>query len=156
LSKLLVVEGDPVDGTDTHAVSGVLKLDPTKPYVGTGDYAYGGKVSGGVSDFVTVDGKGLAVVTSSSTLRKDSESGHQPKNGSNFTPPGPELSDLKFVPPTSVGSGKPGGAAGSSLLTVSGTKVLLDDDPFDTCGIPGGIASSTVAAETQSFVTCST
>ena len=55
--------------------------------MGTGDYAYGGKISGGVSDFVTVDGKGLAVITSSSGLRKDEDVRPQAGEGQQASTP---------------------------------------------------------------------
>ena len=42
MAKLLVVEGDPVDGTDKHNVSGTL-AQRSYPARGTGDYAYAGR-----------------------------------------------------------------------------------------------------------------
>lgn len=157
MSTLLVVEGDPVDGTDTHAVTGSTTSNPPAPYAGTGDYAYKGEVTGGLSDFVTVGGVPVAVVTSSSTLRQDGTTDHTEASGSAFSPssPPPNPTTLAFVPPTGVGAGAPNEAAGSGVLTIGGVAALLDGDPFDTCGIPGGTASSTVAAQNQSFVTCS-
>jgi len=157
MGELLVVKGDRVDGTDTHAVSGPAIPPPTATYTGTADYEYKGAVTAGLSDLVTVGGKPLAVVTSGSTLREDGKAAHAASAGSNFTPPGPapDLKELAFVPPTEVGAGKPSQGAGSALLTVGGAAALLDGDPFDTCGIPGGEKSSTVAASGQDFVTCS-
>ena len=49
----------------------------------------------------------------------------------------------------------PNAAAGSSLLTVGGAKVLLDGDKIDTCDGLGVKANSTVTAMGQSFVSCS-
>ena len=158
MSKLLVVKGDPVDGTDTHNVSGLDTTTPTPAaYTGTGDYKYKGEVKTGLSDFVTVAGTPLAVVTSGSDLRTDGKIDHQALSGSNFTPksPPPNKATLVFVPPTGVGPGKPNASAGSALLTVDGAKALLDGDAFDTCGITGGEKSSTVKANGQAFVTCS-
>lgn len=157
MPKPLVVKGDPVDGTDKHDVKGTFPPPPPVPptYEGKGDYAYKGEVTQDVSDFVTVGGEPLALVTSGSKLRSDGTLDHQPMRGSSFAPPGPLPSSLQFVPPTDVGAGQPGEKAGSGLLTVDGDRALLDGDPFDTCGIPGGKASSTVAAKHQTFVTCS-
>jgi hypothetical protein len=157
MSKALVVKGDPVDGTDTHNVTGSTSSNPPVTFSGTGDYTYKGEVKGGVSDFVTVGGKALAVVTSTSSLRAGGTTDHTALAGSNFKPdsPPPSTATLTFVPPSGVGTGQPSQDAGSALLTVGGAKVLLDGDAFDTCGIPGGKKSSTVTAEQQGFVTCS-
>lgn len=157
MSKPLVVKGDPVDGTDTHNVTGSTSSNPPTPFSGTGDYAYKGEVKGGVSDFVTVGGKALAVVSSTSSLRTEGTTDHEAPAGSSFKPdsPPPSPETLTFVPPDGVGTGKPSEDAGSALLTVGGVKVLLDGDAFDTCGIPGGTKSSTVTAKQQGFVTCS-
>lgn len=158
MSKLVVVEGDPVDGTDTHKVTGSDTTVPTPaPYTGTGDYQYKGELRNDLSDVVTVGGKPLALVTSGSELRTDGQLEHAATAGSNFTPatPTPNPKTLSFVPPTGVGVGKPSEGAGSSLLTVNDVKVLLAGDRFDTCGIAGGTAGSTVAAQGQDFITCS-
>jgi hypothetical protein len=158
MSKLLAVKGDPVDGKDTHAVSGTAKSNPTSPYSGTGDYTYKGEVKTGLSDLVTIAGTPLAVVSSGSDLRSDGQTDHQPQSGSNFKPQSPPPNTelpIAFVPPTGVGPGKPSAGAGSALLTVDGVKALLHGDAFDTCGIKGGVKSSTVTASGQAFVTCS-
>jgi hypothetical protein len=157
MSPLLVVKGDPVDGTDTHSVTGSDTSTPPVAYTGTGDYTYKGAVTGGLSGFVTVGGAPLAVVTSSSTLRTDGASAHEPAAGSNYEPPSPAPNPgtLKFVPATGVGDGVPSEGAGSKLLTVKADKVLLDGDAFDTCGIEGGKESATVTARGQDFFTCS-
>lgn len=155
MAKLLILKKDPVDGKDTHAVTGLLESDPTKPYAGTGDYTYKGEVTEGLSDFVSIDGTPLTVVTSAAKLRDDGKEAHSAKSGTNFKPPSPAGPDtskaMVFVPPTGVGDAKPGTAAGSTLLRVNGTKALLDGDKFDTCGI--GTAKATVAAKKQSWVT---
>jgi uncharacterized Zn-binding protein involved in type VI secretion len=153
--KALILKDDPVDGTDTHNVSGSTSTSPPAAYTGTGDYEYHGAVTGGLSDFVTVNGLPAAVVTSTSALRADGAVAHQALSGSNFAPAGPNPATLAFTPLIGVGDGKPGAAAGSALLTIGGVTALLDGDPFDTCGIPGGEAGSTVSAKKQDFVTCS-
>src|SRR3954452_1565686 len=157
MSPFLVVEGDPVDGTDTHDVAGSDTSQPPVPYVGTGDYTYGGAVTDGLSSFVTIGGAPLAVVTSGSQLRADGAADHVAAAGGNYQPPSPapNPATLLFQPPTGVGPGQPSANAGSALLTVNGAGALLDGDAFDTCGIPGGADSSTVAAKGQDFVTSS-
>lgn len=155
MGRALIVRNDPVDGTDTHNVTGSTASSPPAAYAGTGDYRYQGAVTGGLCDFVTVDGLRLAVVTSTSSLRAEGAIAHQALSGGNYRPPGPNPASLKFVPPTGVGGGKPAVAAGSALLTAGGDKALLDGDPFDTCGVPGGKGKGTVAARGQAFVTCS-
>jgi uncharacterized Zn-binding protein involved in type VI secretion len=155
MAKLLVVKNDPVAGTDTHNVSGLDTTVPNPlPYTGTGDYAYNGQVSGALSDFVSVDGIALAIVTSSSTLTEAGAADHLELAGKNYQPPAPapNPATLSFVPPTGVGDGKPAAGVGSALLTVNGTKALLDGDTFDTCGIPGGQGKATVAATGQTWV----
>src|SRR3954451_18455160 len=113
MAKLLVVDGDKVDGKDKHNVTGPL---PNGTYTGVGDYAYKGAVTTGLSDFVTVGGKDLAVVSSGSTLRADGTLDHTASNGTNFVPAGAPPA-LTFVPPTGIGVGKPSTGAGSTLLT---------------------------------------
>jgi hypothetical protein len=54
-----------------------------------------------------------------------------------------------------IGTGVPNTSAGSALLTIGGTKVLLDGDKIDTCDGTGGKGNSTVSAAGQSFVSCS-
>jgi hypothetical protein len=157
MCPLLVVEDDPVDGSDTHHVSGLDTNVPPVAYIGTGDYAYKGAVTEGLSAFVTIGGAPLAVATSGSELRADGAMDHTAPKGGNYQPagPAPNPATLTFVPPTGVGTGTPSTDAGSTLLTVNGEKALLDGDAFDTCGIPGGKESSTVTAQGQGFVTCS-
>jgi hypothetical protein len=152
MAKLLVVDGDKVDGKDKHSVTGPL---PNGTYNGVGDYAYKGAVTTGLSDFVTVGGKDLAVVSSGSTLRADGALDHTALKGTNFVPPGAPPALSFAPPPPKLGTGKPGTGAGSTLLTVDGAAALLAGDKFDTCGVATGKGSSTVAASGQSFVTCS-
>lgn len=152
MGMLVIVEGDPVTGTDTHAVTGTFPNG--NPYSGTGDFTYAGSITGGLSDFVRVDGKPLALVTSASTL-DPGEAGtrHSALGGSNYSPSTIPPA-LIFAPPV-VGDGAPNAGAGSSFVAVGGVKVLLAGDDIDTCKIPGGQASSTVAAQGQDFVSCS-
>jgi hypothetical protein len=154
MAKLLVVEGDKVDGTDKHNVTGTFPNGTT--YAGIGDYAYKGRVSTALSGLVTVGGRPLAVVTSGSTLRPDGTLDHTALKGTNFVPPGaPTPVSFTPPPPPDLGTGKPSAGAGSTLLTVEGAATLLAGDKFDTCGVSTGKGSSTVAASGQSFVTCS-
>lgn len=159
MGKLLVVQGDAVSGTDTHTIAGFFKAgSPPPPYSGTGDYTYNGKITDGLSTFVKIGGKAVALVTSTSSLNSGETSkggGHSPESGlpSKYVPPGPDTSTLQFVPPIK-GVGVPNAAAGSALLTLGGVKVLLDTDKIDTCDGTGS-ANSTVTASGQSFVNCS-
>jgi hypothetical protein len=157
MAKALIVKNDPVDGTDTHQVTGLTTSSPPATYTGTGDYQYQGAVTGGLSDFVTVNGIPVAVVTSTSSLRAEGATAHQALSGANYQlpTPAPNPGTLRFIPATGVGDGKPGAAAGSALLTIGGVKALLTGEKFDTCGIPGGKGKGTVAAQGQTFVTCS-
>jgi hypothetical protein len=152
MGTLVTVEGDPVTGTDTHAVTGTFPNG--NPYSGTGDFTYAGSITGGLCDFVRVGGKPLALVTSTSTL-DPGEAGtrHNALNGSNYNPSTIPPA-LLFAPPI-VGDGAPSAGVGSSFVAAGGVKVLLDGDDIDTCNIPGGKASSTVAAQGQDFVSCS-
>jgi hypothetical protein len=158
VAKRVVVKGDPVDGTDTHGLSGKTASAPVVEWAGTGDYPYKGEVSNGLSEVVTVGSTPLALVTSGSTLRADGQQGHDAKlGGGNFQPavPAPNPASLTFVPGTGIGDGKPSAGTGSAALTINGVKVLLDGDQFDTCGIPGGTTKAKVEAKGQDLVTCS-
>jgi uncharacterized Zn-binding protein involved in type VI secretion len=155
MGKLLVLRNDPVDGTDKHAVSGSTTSNPPTPYTGVGEYTYGGAVTSGLSDFVTIDKVPVALVGSASTLRADSKTKHQALSGSNFKPPSPppDTATLAFAVTAGVGDGAPAATAGSSLLTIGGVKALLDGDTFDTCKIATGKGAATVAAKAQDWVT---
>ena len=150
MGKLIVVQGDTVKGTDTHTVSGMTASPPPPViYAGTGSYKYDGKMTDSLSTFVKIGGKPLAVVSSQSSLN----SPHIATAGSEFKPPTANPATLSFSPPV-AGTGVPNAAAGSALLTIGGTKVLLDGDKIDTCDGTGS-ANSTVTAVGQAFVTCS-
>jgi len=164
MGKLVVVKGDPVSGTDKHNVSGQATNPtpppPTVPYTGVGDFAYDGAVTGQLSDFVSIDGVPVALVSSRSTLNEGEDSPpagkHSGPKGSSFVPPTPvPVATSLSITDTPLGTGVPNGGAGSGLLTFDGVKVLLDADKIDTCSGVGAQAGSSVAAQGQDFVTCS-
>lgn len=161
MGKLVVVEGDAVEGTDKHNVSGNATNPspppPTVPYTGIGDYDYAGKMTDALSTFVTIDGTPVAVVTSKSSLNpgEDTAGGHFGASGSNFVPPAPAPIAATLQITDVIGTGVPNAGAGSGVLTIDGTKVLLDGDKIDTCDGLSIPANSTVTASGQSFVTCS-
>jgi uncharacterized Zn-binding protein involved in type VI secretion len=159
MGKPVIVQGDSVKGKDKHKVTGpAVPPPPGSTFSGTGDYQYVGGMTGNLSTFVKINGKPIALVTSQSSLNAGQTAlggGHNAASGTNFFPqsPVPVPASLNFVPPI-VGTGVPNAAAGSSLLTIGGTKVLLDGDKIDTCDGTGA-ANSTVTATGQSFVSCS-
>jgi hypothetical protein len=150
----VIVEGDPVSGSDTHKVTGNATT-PTGSvsYAGTATYPYDGTMTEQLSDFVTIGSAPVATVDSRSTLR----AGHDATTGAPpFNPPAtpaltPVPSSFGFV--ATVGTGAPTDGAGSSFVTVGGTAVLLDDDGFDTCGDERGSGNASVASAGQSVVT---
>lgn len=167
---LLVVEGDPVEGTDTHNLSGVAvnapAPPPTLPWVGTGRFAYVGAVTGALSPFVSIDGTAAALTTSTSALDPGEAvppSGrHSGPQGSSFVPAAsqPPTAPTPNVDPTlliidPIGTGTPSSSAGSAFVKVDGTPVLLDADAIDTCDGQGAPENSTVTASTQDFVAAS-
>jgi len=167
VGKFAVVENDPVAGTDKHKVSGLgpnpAAPPPTAPYKGMGDFDYVGKITGQLSDFVSIDGKPVAITTSKSSLDPGEsappEGRHSGPQGKNFVP---DPSSTAMTPTAislsitdSVGEGKPSANAGSQFVTINGTAVLLDGDKIDTCDGMGMTGNSTVSAANQSFVACS-
>jgi hypothetical protein len=167
MGKLVVLRGDPVHGTDKHNVSGTgpnpAAPPPSASYAGIGDYSYRGAVTDGLSDFVTVDGTPVALVTSRSSLDQGETApggGHSGPSGSGFVPgagtvaltPTAETLQITDSP---LGTGVPSSGAGSGLVTVGGAEVLLDGDEIDTCSGIGALAGSSVTAQGQDFVTCS-
>jgi len=159
MGKLVVVKGDPVTGTDTHNVSGQgTTPSGTVSYTGTADFAYDGAVTGQLSDFVSIGGVPVALVTSRSALNAGEDTApngkHSGPKGTNFVPttPVPVPSSMSITD-TPLGTGVPNAGAGSALLTVGGVKVLLDADKIDTCSGVGAKADSTVTAQGQDFVT---
>jgi hypothetical protein len=166
MGKLVVVKGDPVSGTDTHNVTGQATNPspppPTVPYPpgpkGVGDFTYNGAITAGLSDFVTIGGVPVALVTSRSTLNTGEDippaGKHSGPQGANFVPPAPApLAATLSITDTPLGTGVPNAGAGSALLTVGGVKVLLDADEIDTCSGVGASGDSTVSAQGQGFVT---
>ena len=157
MGKLVVVESDTVAGTDKHNVSGLMAAgSPPPAYTGVGDYDYAGKMTDALSDFVKVDGRPVALVTSQSSLDPGEDlpgGGHSGPSGSNFVPPGENAATL--VIQDVIGVGEPNAGAGSRLVKVGGDALLLDGDAIDTCDGLSVPANSTVAAENQDFVTCS-
>jgi hypothetical protein len=158
MGKHVVVDGDPVTGTDKHNVTGVTTSSPPVPYTGTGDFDYAGSMTGGLSDFVTIDGVAVALVTSTSSLDAGETApggGHHGNSGSGFTPSTVDTSKPVLIADQPLGTGVPSTGAGSGLLTVGGVKVLLDEDKVDSCSGVGATGGSSVAAVGQDFVTCS-
>ena len=162
MGKFVVVKADPVSGTDQHNVSGQATNPspppPTVPYSGLGDFTYNGAVTEQLSDFVTIAGVPVALVSSRSTLNAGEDSPpagkHSGPQGANFVPPAPvPIAGTLSITDTPLGTGVPNAGAGSALLTVGGVKVLLDGDTIDTCSGVGAKAGSTVAAQGQDFVT---
>src|SRR5262245_30121247 len=89
---LLVVKDDPVDGTDTHNISGEANDTSSGlvvPWSGTGSYPYAGAMTDALSDFVRIGAAPVALTTSKSSLNAG-ETGptgdHAGPNGSGFTP----------------------------------------------------------------------
>lgn len=160
MSKLVVVKGDPVRGTDKHNVTGIADTPSTPPpaYAGIGSFEYKGAMTDELSDFVTIDGVPVALVTSSSSLDPgETDTGkHVGMNGSGFVPasPGPLLDKTLSIIDV-IGTGIPNAGAGSGVLTVNGVKALLDTDKIDTCSGVGALAGSSTTAQGQSFVSCS-
>ena len=166
MAKLVVLKGDPVTGTDTHKVKG-FGPNPSAPppevvFAGTGDFKYKGSVTDQLSDFVTVNGTPLALVTSKSSLdpgEKDTGGGHNGASGAKYTPDDQSAAttptvDARLKITDGLDPGLPNSGAGSLLLTVGGVKALLDADKIDTCGPNHQTANSLVAATGQDFVRC--
>lgn len=160
MGRLIIVENDPVRGTDTHNVSGSNTNTPPNPYAGTGDFDYDGAMTERLIDFVRIGGMAVAVVSSGSTLNTGEDvppaGRHSGPTGSNFTPAAPAPNPVTLViTDAPLGTGVPNSGAGSELLTVDGVRVLLDADDIDTCSGVGAPAGSTVTATGQDFVSCS-
>ncbi|MEU9671533.1 hypothetical protein AB0E25_39545 [Streptomyces bobili] len=146
---LLIVHRDPVDGSDTHKVTGTTP--DGSPYSGTGRFAYTGSMTDELSDFVRVGSHSIALVTSRSSLDPGESApggGHSGPKGTSFSAPQPALPSLTIID-APLGTGVPAADAGSSFLKIGGTPVLLNGDPIDSCG-----GRSTVTAAGQDFVTC--
>jgi hypothetical protein len=162
VGKLVVVKGDPVSGTDKHNVAGQATNPgpppPTVPYTGIADFAYNGAMTDALSDWVSIGGVPVALVSSHSSLNAGEAAPpagkHSGPQGGNFVPPAPTPVAVSLsITDSPLGTGVPNAGAGSALLTVGGVRVLLDADKIDTCSGVGAPAGSTVAANGQSFVT---
>lgn len=161
MSKLITVDGDKVEGTDKHNVSGTgtISAPPgTAPYTGVADFDYKGKMADQLSDFVSIGGKAAATVSSKSGLNpgEDTPAGkHHGMQGSNFLPPTPTpiAATINITDP--IGKGVPSATAGSSFVKIAGDAVLLDGDKIDTCDGLSIPMNSTVTAQNQDFVSCS-
>ena len=158
MNKLIVVENDKVSGTDTHNITGTTSSTPPAPYTGTGKYEYLGKMTQELSDFVKIDGKPVALISSKSSL----DSGQTGPSGKHYGPKGSSLDPKDTANPLTltitdktIGVGKPNAQSGSSFVTINNKAILLDGDKIDTCDDTGATGNSTVTAEGQKFVFCS-
>ena len=164
MGTLIIVEGDAVEGTDKHNVSGT-GTDSAIPgpgsFTGFADFDYKGSMTDELSDMVSVDGQPVALITSKSSLDpgEDSAGGHAPTSAKSI---------VALVPPTitpgtetvlsisdSIGTGVPSAGTGSSFVKVDGDAVLFDGDSIDTCDGFSVPMNSTVTADNQDFVSCS-
>ena len=165
MGTLIVVDGDKVEGTDTHNVSGPgtqVSSGSPAPYTGIARYDYNGAMTDKLSAFVSIDGRAVAVKTSQSSLNPGENAApsgaHSGPMGSSFVPPetspiAATLPALQITDP--VGIGVPNSSAGSAFVKIDGVAVLLDGDSIDTCDGLSTPANSTVTAEQQDFVSCS-
>ena len=165
MGKKVVVEGDKVEGTDKHNLSGPgvnATTSAVQDYKGVGSFDYVGSMTDALSGFVKIDGRPVALKSSRSSLNPGEtappagkHSGPAVKNPtpSLSTPVTATVPSLKIDDP--VGEGKPSASAGSVFVKVAGTAVLLDDDKIDTCDGFSVPMNSKVTAEKQDFVSCS-
>jgi hypothetical protein len=155
MSKLITVDGDKVEGTDKHNVTGMTSSSPPVAYSGIGDFDYKGKMADALSDFVSIGGKAAATVASKSALNpgEDTPAGkHHGMQGSSFVPGGENPATLSIIDP--VGEGRPSATAGSRFVKIGGSAALLDGDSIDTCDGLSIPMNSSVTAENQDFVSC--
>ena len=167
MGKRVIVQNDPVEGTDKHNVTGTgpnpAAPPPTAPYKGIGDFDYVGKITAQLSGFVSIGGKAVALTTSKSSLNPGESAPpggkHSGPQGKNFVvAPGstattPTTATLTITDP--IGEGKPSANAGSRCVTIGGVAILLDGDKIDTCDGMSTPMNSTVTAKEQDFVSCS-
>ncbi|MCP4414302.1 MAG: hypothetical protein GY808_17235 [Gammaproteobacteria bacterium] len=161
---LIVIDGDKVEGTDNHNVSGTGTLPGSPPvpltsFTGTADFDYKGSMTDELSDMVSISDKAVALVTSKSSLDpgEDSTGGHAPISAKNIVPIPTMMTNTEVVSSIteSIGTGIPSSDMGSSFVKIDGDGVLFDGDSIDTCDGSGGKGTSTVTAENQDFVSCS-
>lgn len=161
MGKKIIVQNDPVQGTDKHNVSGQATNPgappPTIAYTGVGDFDYVGKMTDALSPFVQIGGKPVAVKSSKSSLNPgESATGkHSGPMGKNFVPPTPAPVPASLSISDPVGEGRPSATAGSTFVSIEGTPVLLDGDKIDTCDGLSIPMNSTVTSDQQTFVACS-
>jgi uncharacterized Zn-binding protein involved in type VI secretion len=163
MAKMIAVEGDAVEGTDTHNVAGP-GTGPDGAYTGTGKFKYHGRITDGLSTLVKIDGKPVALVSSKSSLNpgEDTAGDHfGPKAvGSAYKKAPDSVSSVPvtltlLISDTGIGTGTPNASAGSMLLTIENKRVLLDGDAIDTCDCNDTPKNSSVNATGQGFVSCS-
>ncbi len=162
MSKRLIVERDPVTGTDTHAAHGQTtnpspppaQLDwPAPEKNGTAEYQYLGAVTTALSDFVRVGGAPAATMDSGSSLDAgETAAGHAGPAGKNPQPAIPAVLKPTLTIEDGVGPGTPSAAAGSSFVSIGGRPALLHGDPLTTCGTKHPPGNSTVRSAGQDFV----
>ncbi len=156
---LIIVDADPVEGTDKHNVSGNAATNPPSPSAWVADYDYEGKITDQLSDFVNIGGAAIATVGSKSTLNPGGNAPpagkHSGPQGSNFVPSAPPPVAISLVISDPVGDGFPSTGAGSGFVSIGGEAVLLDGDSIDTCDGLSTPENSTVTADGQDFVSCS-
>jgi hypothetical protein len=162
MGTLIVVDGDKVEGTDKHNISGSgydSAIPGTGTFTGIADFDYKGAMTDQLSDFVSIGGKAVALVTSQSSLDpgEDSAGGHAASSAKNITiiAPTTVASGTATSINDSIGTGKPSAGTGSTFVKAGGTALLLDGDSIDTCdGLMIPMNSSITASE-QDFVSCS-
>jgi len=164
MGTLIVVDGDKVEGTDNHNVTGTgvpsTTPPPTVPIKATADFDYKGSMTDELSEFVSINGSVIALVTSKSSLDpgEDAIGGHAAISAKNIAEVVPTVTTgseliIKIVDP--IGIGIPSAGVGSSFVKIDGDSVLLDGDKIDTCDGKSATENSTVTAEEQDFVSCS-
>jgi hypothetical protein len=164
MGTLIVVEGDKVEGTDKHNVSGT-GTDPSIPgpnsFTGIADFDYKGSMTESLSDFVSIGAKPVALVSSESRLDpgEASAGGHAPISAKNIIAiPPPAITpgtEQVLAITDQIGTGIPSAGTGSSFVSIGSTAVLLDGDSIDTCDGLSIPMNSSVTSGNQDFVSCS-
>jgi hypothetical protein len=164
---LIVTDGDKVEGTDKHNISGTGTMPatpspiPNTPFSGIAEFDYKGSMTDDLSDMVSIGDKAVALITSKSSLDlgEDSTGGHAPISAKNIMPiPPPPITPGTEVVSSitdSIGTGIPSSGTGSRFVKIDGDAVLFDGDKIDTCDGLGIPMNSNVTAENQSCVSCS-
>ena len=160
MGKLVIVENDKVEGTDKHKVLGLQAAgSPPPAYSGFGQFDYIGKMTEQMSDFVTIDGKPVALKNSKSALNSAEDIAptgkHSGPMSKDFIPlaPAPNTDSLQITDP--IGTGNPSVTSGSLFVKIDSIEILLDGDKIDTCDGLGVPMNSIVTADNQDFVFCS-